>query len=113
MISGIVIHGDAIGRQLGYPTANLNLSPAKTHLDNGVYAAKALLNDVEYGAALLINGDHSKVEVHLLEYHGPEFYGSYLSVEAIQKVSELEYYEDNEELKQKIGRDIEAIKTIV
>jgi len=112
MISGIVVHGEGVGRGLGYPTANLNISPKNTKCKDGVYAAKAFLQNKEYKAALIIQEEVKKVEVHLFEYTGGDFYGLYMEVEPIQKVSEIETYVGEEQLKKKIKKDIELIQEI-
>lgn len=112
MFGGIVIHGDQIGRILGYPTANLDIALKDTKCKEGVYAAKAFLQKKEYKAALIIREDNKKVEVHLFDYDGGEFYGSYLEVLPIQKVSEIEPYQGEEKLKEKITNDIRLIKEV-
>lgn len=112
MFGGIVIHGEALGRLLGYPTANLDMAPKNTKCKEGVYAAKAFLQKKEYKAALIIREDNKKVEVHLFDYADGDFYGNYLEVEPIQKVSEIEPYQGEDKLKEKIAHDIELIKEV-
>lgn len=112
MFGGIVIHGDSLGKGLGYPTANLNISPKNTKCQDGVYAARAYLRKQEYKSALVIQEKAKKVEVYLFNYLGPDFYGLYLEVELIQKVSEIEVYNNPEQLKKKIERDIELIREV-
>ena len=113
MFGGIVIQGDGIGKGLGYPTANLSIPPKDTKLKDGVFAAKAFLRKKEYNAALVIDAERKKVEVYLFEYIGKDFYGMHMEVEPVQKVSEIELYESEEKLKQKIERDIEQIKQVL
>lgn len=115
MIKGTVINGEGIGRKLGWPTANLDVSVESTHLQPGVYAAKAYMHGTEYGAALVISKspEYAKVEVHLIEYSGDDFYGEELSVEAVQKVSEIEIKESEESLQKKIGGDMQLIKDVL
>lgn len=112
MISGIVVHGEGLGRGLGYPTANLNISPKDTKCKDGVYAAKALLKNKHYKAALIIQEEVKKVEVYLFDYTEGDFYGLYMEVEPIQKVSEIEAYAGEDQLKKKIEKDIQLIKEI-
>ena len=110
MISGIVIHGDGIGKSLGYPTANLDIEKNKCRLTPGVYAAKAILDKKEYQAALAIQESKWKVEVNLLDYVGEDFYGKYLEVEEIQKVSEMEGFTGKDSLIEKIAGDIKKVR---
>ncbi len=112
MFGGIVVHGDGLGKGLGYPTANLNIAPRVTKCKDGVYAAKAYLRKKEYKAALIIQEDVKKVEAYLFDYEGEDCYGLYMEIEPVQKVSEIEVYESEEKLKQKIERDIETIRQI-
>lgn len=112
MFGGLVVHGDGLGKGLGYPTANLNISPKSTKCSDGVYAAKVFLNRKEYKAALIIQENVKKVEAYLFEYEGGDFYGLYMDIEPVQKVSEIEAYESEEKLKQKIERDIQLIREV-
>lgn len=112
MLSGLVIHGDKIGRTLGFPTANLDIAKKHCPFAPGVYAVKVKLNKKEYQGALAIQEKPRKVEVHLLNYFGEDFYGKYLEVELVQKVSEMENMDSLEELKEKIQKDMEMVREI-
>lgn len=110
MMSGPVVNGDKIGRTFGCPTANISLRQSQVPFNPGVYAAHATLDRKVYKAALVIQEKPFKVEVHLFDYVGPEFYGQQLSVEPVQKVSEIEAYDSLEELKEKIHHDLALIR---
>lgn len=112
-IKGHVIHGDGVGKRLGYPTANLDISKDKIKLSPGVYAARAVLNGKKYKASLVIQEKIWKVEVHLLDYVGEDFYGADLEVEAVEKVSEIVPFKSEDELIKKIGEDMEKVKIIL
>lgn len=109
MMSGIVVHGDGLGKGLGYPTANLNVHRAEAKFAVGIYAAEATLRNVVYQAALVINDNPWKVEVYFIDYSGADFYGEEIHVSPIQKVSQLERYDSIDELKQKIADDVELV----
>jgi FAD synthase len=109
MFSGIVIKGDGVARKLGYPTANLSIGPKDTKLKDGIYAAFAVIAKKKYEAALVVHSSANKVEVHLFDYTGKDIYGSRLSVDAVQKVSEIERMPEGE-LKKKIDNDIRLIR---
>ncbi len=110
MIQGVVIRGDGIGKTLGYPTANLDIDTKKLSYSAGVYAASAIFDSLSFDAALIINKEKDKVEVHLFGYEHEDFYGSVLSVDPIQKVSEIEQWESDEALVAKINNDIAMIQ---
>lgn len=83
-ISGRVIHGDRIGRTLGYPTANI-LFRRRPPLE-GVLAAETRIEQgpplpsvVSVGTRPTVNGKRPLLEVHLLDYSG-SLYGSHLHV---------------------------------
>ncbi len=110
MLSGPVVNGDGIGKTYGCPTANLSLRRSQVKLHSGVYAATATLNREVYKAALVIQEKPWKVEVHLLDYKGPDFYGQHISIDPVQKVSEIESYDSIDELKEKIASDLELVR---
>ncbi|MEK7623881.1 MAG: riboflavin kinase [Patescibacteria group bacterium] len=109
MFSGIVIRGEGVARRLGYPTANLDIHPDATKLKAGVYAAHAFVAQIKYGAALVIQTAIPKVEVYLYDYPDTDLYGEIVSVDAIQKVSEIEPLQE-EALKKKVENDIRMIR---
>ena len=112
MLGGLVIHGDKIGKTLGYPTANLDVEKKDCKLSPGVYAAKVFLNKKEYQGALAIQDDKWKVEVYLLDYEGDDFYGTYLEVDPIQKVGEMEGFTGQDSLIEKIKGDVDKVRGI-
>ncbi|MFZ2189623.1 MAG: riboflavin kinase [Candidatus Magasanikiibacteriota bacterium] len=112
MLKGIVIHGDGIGKKLGFPTANLDIDKKKCKFNPGVYAAKVLLDKKEYQGALAIQEKNWKVEVHFLDYVGEDFYGSFIEVEPIQKVSEMEGFSGENSLIEKINNDVEKVREV-
>lgn len=89
-ISGTVVHGDHIGRSIGFPTANIALPSAQKLLPpNGIYAAQVPLHGKRYAAMLYIGNRPSivsakgrTVEVNLLNFEG-DLYGQTLSVEVL------------------------------
>lgn len=109
MLRGIVVHGDGLGRGLGYPTANLDVHRTQAKFAVGIYAAEAELRRKTYRAALVINNDPWKVEVYFIDYRGPDFYGEEVRVWPIQKVSQLERYDSLDELKEKIAADVALV----
>ena len=109
MLKGRVISGDKIGLTLGFPTANINISPEDTGLAQGVYAATVLVRDVSHYGALVINTRHNKVEVFIIGF-GETIYDEKISIDPKKKVSDLISYSSAKEIKQKIRNDIEKVK---
>jgi len=113
MFSGIVKRGDGLGKKLGFPTANVEISIKKTGLIDGVYTAQAWLNEKKYSAVLVIREKVDKVEVNLFDYNGKDFYGEELKVEVGEKIDEVGELATEEKLKEKIRRDVERAKKFV
>lgn len=74
-LEGKVIHGDKMGRQLGYPTANLQLPDRRKLIPaDGIYAVKAVLAGEYLPAVMSIgtrptfNGADLRLEVHLFDF---------------------------------------------
>jgi riboflavin kinase/FMN adenylyltransferase len=120
-VLGRVVHGRALGRELGFPTANLNVLHA-LHPPGGVYAGRARLvgaGDVlaAHDAVLNIgtrptvaNGDaHVTVEVHLFDWSG-SLYGRRLEVELLARLREERRFASQADLQAQIARDVEAAR---
>jgi riboflavin kinase/FMN adenylyltransferase len=79
-VAGTVIHGDARGRQLGYPTANMALDPA-SELKHGIYAVRFLRTDgvahdgvASYGRRPTFDHGRPLLETFLFDFSG-DLYG--------------------------------------
>jgi riboflavin kinase/FMN adenylyltransferase len=114
-ISGKVVVGDQLGRQLGFPTANLDVTGLVLP-PNGVYAAVARQEGKRYRVALNIGvrptvaaGRQLRVEAHLLDFAG-DLYGRELEIEVGDKLRDEKKFASPEELKQQIARDITAVR---
>lgn len=112
-IVGRVIHGDKLGKTLGYPTANIRLKHNKPPL-SGIHVVEVhgINRDPVRGAASLgvrptvVRGGNPVLEVHLLDFEG-EIYGARLRVDFLFKLRDEEQFPDLETLKARIGRDVQ------
>ncbi|MFA7244950.1 MAG: riboflavin kinase [Candidatus Magasanikbacteria bacterium] len=114
MFSGIVIHGDGIGRNFGFPTANIECKIKKgTKVATGVFAATIIIDKVKYNGALIVlsKGNSYKFEFHILDFD-KNIYGKFVEVDLVQKVSEVERHDSIKELVEKIKEDIEMVKEV-
>ena len=115
-ICGKVVEGDKIGRQLGFPTANLDV----TNLilpPNGVYEANTRFNEQSYRVALNIGvrptvaaGSELRVEAHLLDFSG-ELYGAELELEIGERLRGEQTFSSAMELRGQIARDIAQVRS--
>lgn len=84
-VSGPVVHGDARGRTLGFPTANVAVEE-ELRPGNGVYAVRARLGDgrrvpgvANFGTRPTVDGTRYAAEVHLLDFD-EDLYGQRLEL---------------------------------
>lgn len=117
-IRGEVVHGDARGRTIGFPTANIQLG---AHLEpaRGVYAVTARLPDggVVKGVANLgqrptVGGTESRLEVHLFDFSG-DLYGQELAVALHAFIREEQKFESFDALKAQIARDAHEARALL
>ena len=109
-ISGRVVHGDELGRTIGFPTANVPLrrqvSPVK-----GVYAVevlglgeKPLPGVANIGTRPTVAGIRQQLEVHLLDV-AMDLYGRHIQVVLRKKIRNEQRFASLDELKAQIARD--------
>lgn len=115
-ISGRVVHGDATGRKLGFPTANLQLKHNQPPL-KGIYVVEVhsdglgvLQGVASLGVRPTVKQDAKPVlEVHLFEFDR-QIYGRHLRVEFLEKLRDEEKYPSLEALTRQIALDVENAK---
>ena len=118
-ISGRVIEGNHLGRQLGFPTANLDTTGLALP-PNGVYAGFTNAKGKAYRVALNMGlrptveptAPRVCVEAHLLDFNG-ELYGEELEIEIGQKLREEAKFASQAELRDQIARDIAIVRAKV
>lgn len=111
-IFGTVVAGDRLGRQLGFPTANLEVGGLVLP-PNGVYAARVSVRGQTYTAVLNIGHRPTlqhpdpplRVETHLLDFDA-ELYGEELEVCVGDRLRGEIKFDSLEQLKAQIARDI-------
>lgn len=113
-ISGRIVHGDKIGRRLGYPTANVQLKRKRVAL-SGVFAATVSGLDKRHlpGAAslgvrpTLGHGLRPVLEVHLFDFD-QTVYGKHVTVHFLHKLRDEMKFESLDALTAQIDRDVAA-----
>ena len=127
-VLGTVVRGDALGRQIGYPTANLDLHH-ELHPPPGVYAVRARIlkgGPDDLGSSLLpavanigtrptVTGEGStdpRVEVHLLDFEH-EIYGAHLEIEFLTRLRAEKRFEGLEQLEAAISADVAEARRIL
>jgi len=115
-ISGRVVHGDGMGKKIGFPTANIQLKHNRPPL-SGIFVVQVhaeglgvLQGVASLGVRPTVKQDGKPVlEVHLFEF-SQQVYGRHLRVEFLQKLREEEKYPDVATLTRQIALDVENAK---
>lgn len=113
-LRGTVVGGQQIGRQLGYPTANiLPLCPDQLIPANGVYAADITDGDAHVHRAMLNIGNRptistsnhqQTIEAHLIHYDG-NLYGHTLTIDFIDRLRDEQRFDSLDQLRQQLEHD--------
>jgi riboflavin kinase/FMN adenylyltransferase len=110
-LSGTVIHGDKLGRKIGFPTANIEVSEeSKVVPANGVYACYVLLRGkkmkgmLNIGTRPTVDGESRRVEVHILDYD-EGFYGDTITLEIMNRIRDEKKFDGIAELSARLAID--------
>ncbi len=105
-IHGKIVPGDKIGRTIGFPTANINLSDSHKLLPGeGVYAVKVILDNNEYNGMLNIGTSptikekfaQKTIEVHIINFYN-EIYDKKVTIHFVKRLRDEKKFENDEGL---------------
>lgn len=110
MTDGIVVHGDARGRTIGYPTANL--APFdRVHLPGeGVYVAEVEIEGQRYrsmasvGRNVTFDGTEMRIEAHIFDFN-QDIYGQKLTIYWLEKIRGMIKFDGIEALMNQMKED--------
>jgi FAD synthase len=117
---GVVVEGDHRGRELGYPTANVDIGPDVELPEDGVYAGTAERADHSiYAAAISVGhrptfyGEEAPrlLEAFLLDFDG-DLYGEHLKITITALVRGQAHFASREQLVAQIAADVEQVRTL-
>lgn len=120
-LAGTIVEGSHIGRQIGFPTANIHpMDPYKLIPMNGVYAIRAELRGEMLGGMMNIGFrptlDSASavkiIEAHLFEVSG-DFYGEDIVVHFIRRIRDEMKFSGIEALKKQLEKDRDFIQGIL
>lgn len=117
-ITGHVVRGDGRGRNLGFPTANLELSPDSIRPQDGIYAAWGFLNEeaapypavIHVGPRPTIAGALPSLEVHLLDFPDRDLYGATITLKDLSFLRLVQKFQNLPALTAAIAADCEAAR---
>jgi riboflavin kinase/FMN adenylyltransferase len=124
-VDGVVVRGDRRGREMGYPTANVEC-PAFTAIPaDGVYAGHLVTRDPRTGASRerfpaaisvgsnpTFQGSRRTVEAYVLDFDG-DLYGEHVGVEFVQRLRPMAAFPDLEGLLAAMAQDVSDTRQIL
>ena len=117
-ILGTVVHGEAVGNKIGFPTANLS-AHSEQFPPNGVYLAEASVQDKAYDGVInlgvrptVARGEPQRtLEIHLLDFDR-DIYGEEIEVRFLQYLRSEQKFGSIDALKQKIETDVRQAREL-
>lgn len=112
---GLVVHGDARGRTIGYPTANLALLDRVFIPGEGVYVVEVLLQGKLYrgmasvGKNVTFDGRELRLEAHILDFEG-DLYGQTLEIRWLDKLRNMIKFQGVDQLVTQLADDEEKVR---
>jgi riboflavin kinase/FMN adenylyltransferase len=114
-VEGVVVRGDRRGRELGYPTANVELYPYAAVPADGVYAGRLIRNTAEGDVALpaaisvgtnpTFSGRERRVEAFVLDFDG-DLYGDHVGVEFVDRLRGMVKFDTVDALVDQMADDV-------
>lgn len=109
-IRGTVIHGNEIGRTIGFPTCNIVIDESMAALPNGVYMTYCYVEGVKYCSITNVGnkptiGEYGKnIETNIFNFN-ENIYDKKITVEFLKKIRDEQKFNDLEALKKQIHDD--------
>lgn len=120
-LEGTVIHGDKMGRKLGYPTANIQLPDYRKLIPaQGIYAIKVHVQGYDQpingvmsiGTRPTFNGNDLRLEAHIFDFSG-DLYDQVIRVEMISYIRANQKFDNVEALIAQMDKDSAVAKAIL
>ena len=120
-VEGVVVRGDRRGREIGYPTANIEPTPHAAVPADGVYAGRLVRRGERLPAALSIGtnptfaGRERRLEAYVLDVPNDDLdlYGEHVGVDFTARLRDMERFESVEELVAQMADDVKRTREIV
>jgi riboflavin kinase/FMN adenylyltransferase len=131
-IRGTVVHGDARGRELGFPTANLGPDSTGMVPADGVYAGwlvrtrhadgtavgddegdRVLPAAVSIGTSPTFDGEQRRVEAYVLDRTDLELYDEEIVIELVERLRPMLRFDSVDQLLVKMTDDVALVRTLL
>ena len=119
LLTGFVVKGDQIGRQIGFPTANLKLNADyKLVPAQGVYAVLLERNGqwfqgmMNIGVRPTFEGQDKTLEVHIFDFDA-DIYGETLRVFFVEKIRDEMKFPNGDALKEQLQKDEKNVREVL
>lgn len=113
-VRGKVVKGRGDGRKIGFPTINLEISPEKVPLKEGVYRTFTIVHGLHYrsitnyGSAPTFGSDKMLIETHLANFD-EDIYGEEVKIDFKLYLREARKFNSVEELREQLEEDLHGI----
>lgn len=120
-IDGVVVRGDQRGRDLGYPTANLEPLPWSAVPADGVYAGRLLRSRgaplpaaISIGTNPTFAGRERRVEAYVLDAEpGLDLYGEHVGLTFAARLRDTLHFDGVEPLVAQMGEDVRRARDVL
>jgi riboflavin kinase / FMN adenylyltransferase len=116
-IEGVVVHGDHRGRELGYPTANLEVDASAAIPADGVYAGRLVRADraplpaaISIGTNPTFDGSVRRVEAYVLDRTDLDLYDERVGLDFVQRLRPTERFDSVDALLEQMAADVAATR---
>ncbi len=119
ILSGLVVKGDQRGRELGYPTANVEWDKRLIVPADGVYAGYVNVSGERLPAAISVGtnpqfaGNTQRVEAYVLNRNDLELYGAQIGVEFVDLIRPQEVFDSLDDYLTQIAIDVADIERLL
>ena len=118
--SGKVVKGNQLGRNLGFPTANIDIDEKDKIIPKvGVYAVRVIVNGEQYKGMMNIGfrptielSNEAKIEVNIFDFD-KDIYSKHIKVEVLKHIRDEQKFKNLMELKEQLQRDREIIESVI
>lgn len=119
MLTGKVIKGKGLGKELGFPTANIDIEETyKIIPKQGSYVVRSEINNtwiygmMNIGVNPTVSGDKETIEIYFFDFD-VDIYGKTIKIELLNRIRDEEKFESLEALKHQLNKDKATSKAFI